>query len=97
MTADVRAVPLALDAKGKMVPATPENAYNGEYGLSRFLLFYANIKPGDAVDPLRREFVRYVFSKQGQKDVVKDGYFPVTAKIAAEELAKVGVSAGGQG
>ena len=78
-----------------MVPATPENAYNGEYPLSRFLLFYANIKPGEPVDPLRREFVRYVFSKQGQKDVVKDGYFPVTAKMAAEELAKVGI--GGQG
>ncbi len=97
MTADVRAVPLALDAKSRMVPATPENAYNGEYPLSRFLLFYANIKPGEAADPLRREFVRYVFSKQGQKDVVKDGYFPVTARIAAEELAKVGVSIGGQG
>jgi phosphate transport system substrate-binding protein len=97
MTADVRAVPLALDAKSGMVPATPDHAYSGDYPLSRFLLFYANIKPGEPVDPLRREFIRYVFSKQGQKDVVKDGYFPVTAKIAAEELAKVGVSIGGQG
>jgi phosphate transport system substrate-binding protein len=97
MTADVRAVPLAQDPKGKPVPATPENAYSGDYPLSRFLLFYANIKPGAPVDPLRREFVRYVFSKQGQKDVVKDGYFPVTAALAAEELAKVGVRFGGEG
>jgi phosphate transport system substrate-binding protein len=97
MTADVRAVPLALDAKSKFVEAKPDNAYSGDYPLSRFLLFYANIKPGEPVDPLRREFVRYVFSKQGQKDVVKDGYFPVTAKMAAEELAKVGLSIGGQG
>jgi phosphate transport system substrate-binding protein len=97
MTADVRAVPLTEDPKGKFVPATPENAYSGDYPLSRFLLFYANIKPGQPVDPLRREFIRYVFSKQGQKDVVKDGYFPVTSKIAAEELAKIGISMGGQG
>jgi phosphate transport system substrate-binding protein len=95
MTADVRAVPLSLDAKGTFVTATADNAYSGDYPLSRFLLFYANIKPGEAIDPLRREFIRYVFSKQGQKDVVKDGYFPVTAKLAAEELAKIGI--GGQG
>jgi phosphate transport system substrate-binding protein len=97
MTADVRAVPLSHDAKGKFVPATPDHAYTGEYPLSRFLLLYTNIKPGEALDPLRREFIRYVFSQQGQKDVVKDGYFPVPAKLAAQELAKIGVSMGGQG
>jgi phosphate transport system substrate-binding protein len=97
MTADVRAVPLTQDPNGKFIPATPDNAYSGEYPLSRFLIFYANIKPGQPVDPLRREFIRYVFSKQGQKDVVKDGYYPVTAKLAAEELAKIGLSMGGQG
>ena len=33
MTADVRAVPLALDAKGAFVPATAQNAYSGDYPL----------------------------------------------------------------
>jgi len=97
MTADVRAVPLSHDAKSEFVPATPEHAYTGEYPLSRFLLLYTNIKPGQQLDPLRREFLRYVFSQQGQKDVVKDGYFPVPAKLAAVELGKIGVSLGGQG
>jgi len=95
MTADVRAVPLAMDANEKFCPATPAHAYTGEYPLSRFLYFYVNVKPGEQLDPLRREFIRYVFSKEGQRDVVKDGYFPVTAKLAAEELAKIGI--GGQG
>jgi phosphate transport system substrate-binding protein len=90
-TADVRAVPLA-SAEGKMIEAAPANAYTGEYPLSRFLLVYVNFKPDSQLDPLRREFIRYVFSKQGQQDVVKDGYFPVTADIARDTLKKVGIT-----
>jgi len=52
---------------------------------------YVNHKPGTELDPLRREFIRFVFSKQGQESVVKDGYYPVNAKIAAEEMAKLGL------
>jgi phosphate transport system substrate-binding protein len=91
-TADVRAVALAAKPGEAMVEATPENAYTGEYPLARFLYVYINAKPGTPLDPLQREFVRYVFSKQGQTDVVKDGYFPITAEIARETLTKVGIT-----
>jgi len=90
-TADVRAVPLAMSAGAKMVAATPENAYTGEYPLARFLYMYVNYKPGSKLDPLRREFIRYIFSKQGQQDVIKDGYYPVPATIATEQLKSVGI------
>jgi phosphate transport system substrate-binding protein len=90
MTADVRAVPLA-GASGPAVAATPDNAYSGEYPLSRFLLMYVNHRPGSQLDPLRREFIKYVFSQQGQSDVVKDGYFPVTKFVADEQLKAVGI------
>ncbi|MGE3174108.1 MAG: PstS family phosphate ABC transporter substrate-binding protein [Planctomycetota bacterium] len=88
-TADVRALPLAKDAKSEVIDALPENAYAGTYPLARFLYLYVNKKPGEALDPLRGEFLRYVLSKQGQSDVVKDGYFPLTARLAARELAKI--------
>jgi phosphate transport system substrate-binding protein len=39
---------------------------------------------------LTREFLRYALSKEGQRDVVKDGYFPLTAKVVADERRKVG-------
>jgi len=91
-TADVRAVPLAADADSDLVAATPDNAYTGEYPLSRFLYLYVNHKPGTPLDPLRREFLRYVFSKQGQEDVVKDGYYPLTADLAQQQLGLVGIS-----
>jgi len=89
-TADVRAVPLAVDGDD-YVEAVPENAYTGEYPLARFLWLYVNHKPGTKLDPLRREFIRYVFSGNGQRDVVKDGYFPVPASIAAKTLKSVDI------
>jgi phosphate transport system substrate-binding protein len=93
ITSDVRAVPLSAE-KGKVsefTPAEAEYAYSGDYPLSRFLYLTVNYKPGSQLDDLRGEFVRYVFSRDGQEVVLKDGYLPVPATIAKEELASVGL------
>jgi len=90
-TADVRAVPLATAPGAKCVEAVADNAYSGEYPLGRFLIIYTNYKPGSQLDPLRREFARYIFSRNGQEDVVRDGYFPITNVIAQEQLKKLGI------
>jgi phosphate transport system substrate-binding protein len=88
-TAGVRAVPLAEKEGAKCVEAEPDNAYNGSYPLSRFLYVYVNKAPGKPLDPLTREFVKLIMSKDGQEGVIKDGYFPVPASVAKEELSKV--------
>ena len=88
-TAGVRAVPLAEKEGGKCHEATPDNAYSGDYPLARFLYVYINRAPGKALDPMTREFVKLMVSRQGQEVVVKDGYFPIPAKIALEEIGKV--------
>ncbi|MCB1151440.1 PstS family phosphate ABC transporter substrate-binding protein [bacterium] len=90
-TADVAAIPLAVEPDGDKIPAEPEFAYSGEYPLARYLFLTVNAKPGADLDPLRREFVRFVFSQQGQEVVVKDGYYPVPAAIARQELQSVGI------
>ena len=90
-TADVRAVPLRRKQSAKPVPATAKWAYTGQYPLARFLLVYVNHKPGSKLDPLRAEYIRYMFSKKGQEDVIKDGYFPISARIAEQELGKLGL------
>jgi len=90
-TADVRAVPLAKNARTQPIEASAENAYKGQYPLARFLYIYVNYKPNSQLDPLRREFIKYVFSKDGQQDVVKDGYFPVKAVLAFKALKSVGL------
>jgi phosphate transport system substrate-binding protein len=91
-TADVKAVPVKATPADAAIAASPEFAYSGKYPLARFLYVYLNQKPGTELDPLRREFVLYVFSKNGQSDVIKDGYYPVNAKIAGEELSKLGIA-----
>jgi len=88
-TAGVRAVPIAEKQGGKCVEAVADHAYSGEYPLARFLYVYINKAPGKPVDPVTREFVKLIVSKEGQEVVVKDGYYPIPASVAKEELAKV--------
>jgi phosphate transport system substrate-binding protein len=88
-TSSVRAVPLASAPGKPFVEATPDNAINGSYPLSRFLYVYVNKEPGKELDPITREFMAMVLSRSGQEVVVKDGYVPLPAKVAARELKKL--------
>jgi phosphate transport system substrate-binding protein len=90
-TADVRPVPLARAEGETFYEANAENAYTGNYPLARLLYIYVNYQPGTELDPIRREFIKYIFSKQGQQDVVKDGYYPVDANLAKTFLESVGI------
>jgi phosphate transport system substrate-binding protein len=87
-TSGVKPVPL-VDKSTAASDGSYADVTANKYPLSRFLYIYINKAPGKPVDPLVKEFVRLIFSKEGQEVVVKDGYYPVTASIAAEELAKL--------
>lgn len=88
-TSGVKAVPLAKKAGETPVEATAENAIEDTYPLSRYLYIYVNKHPNKALAPLEAEFVKMVLSKAGQEVVVKDGYIPLPAKVAAKELGKL--------
>lgn len=90
-TADVKTLALVSKPDGPPVAAEPENAYNGTYPLSRFLFVAINHDPRKKLDPLRAEFLRFIYSQQGQAQVVKDGYLPLTAPMARKALASVGL------
>ena len=82
--------PVAVSAKGDAYfGVSPEEVLSGKYPISRYLYVYYNAAPGKPLDPLVREFLRFVESKEGQEIVVKDGYMPVPAKVVGEELAKL--------
>lgn len=87
-TADVAVVPVGRSDDERIAPSA-ENA--SRYPLSRFLLLTVNHEPNTQLDPLRREFVRYVFSREGQEAVLKDGYLPLPFALCRRELAKVGI------
>ena len=88
-TPGVKALAISEKTGGTCQPATAEASYSGAYPLARFLYVYVNKAPNKPVDPLFGEFLRMVLSREGQEVVVKDGYFPLPAKIEQEELAKL--------
>ena len=88
-TSGVRAVPLVESTGGEAVDASAENAYSGAYPLARFLFVVVNKAPSKSMDPLTREFLKLILSKEGQEVVVKDGYFPIPAPLVREDHKKV--------
>jgi len=90
-TADVRALPLAAQPDAAAVEPLAANAYSGDYPLARFLYLSVNRKPTSPLDPLRREFLRYVLSATGQGDVKKDGYLPLPAAVVEQAAKDAGV------
>ncbi|MCG3175145.1 MAG: Phosphate-binding protein PstS [Candidatus Omnitrophica bacterium] len=81
-TSEVRTVPLAGE-KGEAYEANYQNCISGRYPMARFLYIYVNRKPGEPMDPLIREFIRFILSKEGQEIVIKDGYFPLPNSLSA--------------
>jgi len=88
-TSSVKALALSKKPGKPLVAATPENAVDGSYPLSRFLYVYVNKHPNKPLQPLEKEFFTMVLSKIGQEVVVKDGYIPLPAKVVERELAKM--------
>ena len=82
-TSGVKAVSV-IGEDGKPYAPTYENVKSGKYPIWRPLLIYVAKKPGKPLDPVVREFLKFVFSKPGQEITVKDGFFPLSADQAAK-------------
>jgi phosphate transport system substrate-binding protein len=89
-TSGVRAVPIAFK-RGPVEP-NQRNCESFEYPISRYLYIYINIDPSKGPDPLVREFIKFTCSKEGQTMTIKDGYFPINARKATENLDLFGNS-----
>ena len=89
MTSGVRVVPLSAEDGGEYYEGTLDNVLNGSYPLGRFLFLYVNRAPGKQMELMAREFLKFIFSKEGQQAVIRDGYMPVPYEVVKEELAKI--------
>jgi phosphate transport system substrate-binding protein len=89
MTSGVRALPLAEKEGAPFIAPTQANAMNGTYPLWRHLLIYVNKTPNKPLDPLVREFIKFIYSKEGQAIVIKDGFFPLPQSVIEKEMAKI--------
>ena len=86
----VKLLALARDDDGPYVEATKENVANLTYPLSRRVNFYIHHGAARPADPRVIEFLRYVVSREGQQQVLREGDFmPLTAEVARKELGKL--------
>lgn len=96
---NVKTVPLAASPEGPYVYPSIETVQDRSYPLSREVYYYTHRAPGEKIDPLVAEYLRFVVSREGQALVQKDGkYLPMTAELAHEQLRKLelrGEKAGG--
>jgi len=80
---------LALAETDAFSSGSYEDVKSGKYPLSRYLFVYINKAPGKPLDPLVKEYLKLILSREGQEVVLKDGYLPLPASIVKEELAKL--------
>ena len=88
-TSGVKALALSVKKGGDCFEGSYENVIANQYPLSRYLYLYIVKYPNKPLDPLVKEFLKFVLSKQGQQIVVKDGYLPLPATVSQEELKKL--------
>lgn len=88
-TSGVNTLALAADEGDKAYDGSYSNVKSGKYPLARYLNLYIVKDPNKPMDPLVKEFVKYVLSYEGQQVVIKDGYLPLTSETALEELKKL--------
>ena len=89
LTSNVRAVPLAEKEGSPFKEASQQNADDGSYPLWRHLYLYVNKVPNKPLDPIVEEFIKFIYSKEGQKVVVKDGFFPLKSPAIEQELKRL--------
>jgi phosphate transport system substrate-binding protein len=84
--------PLALgrSAKGPFYAATKATLINRQYPMGRIIPAEINRVPGQPIDPKVREFLRYLLSREGQEQIVRNGkYLPMQPAAARRELEKL--------
>jgi phosphate transport system substrate-binding protein len=87
---NIRRLAVAAPGGAPLVEHTLETVQNRTYPLFQEAYFYTSVKPGTAIDPNVKEFLRYVLSQEGQAEVQRDGkYLPLTAAVVLEQLKKL--------
>lgn len=88
-TSGVKVLALAEKEDATCYDGSYENVLSEKYPLSRYLYIYIVKHPNKPLDPMVKEFLKFVLSQEGQRVVIKDGYLPLPYKVVQEELSKL--------
>ncbi len=88
-TPAVKAIALAGESANSVAP-TRETVAKRIYPITRAISVYLNRDPAQPVNPAVKAFLRYILSRDGQREVERDGgYLALTPEIAAIQLRKL--------
>jgi phosphate transport system substrate-binding protein len=86
--AGVRMLPLGKTEAGPFHAPTYENVARASYPLSRLIYFNTNKTPGEPLEPVFEELLRFILSRQGQLLVLQHAiYFPLRSWQVEESRA----------
>jgi phosphate transport system substrate-binding protein len=86
----MKAVALSAQDGGPFVLPTRESVIDHTYPLARTTYAFIDRRPGSAIDPRLKEFLRYALSPDGQADVLRDhGYLPLAEATRLAQLRKL--------
>jgi len=88
-TSGVKILQLSRKAGAPCYDGSYKNVISRKYPLARYLYLNVVKAPTKPLNPMVREFLKFVLSYEGQKIVIKDGYLPLPYKVVKEELAKL--------
>jgi phosphate transport system substrate-binding protein len=90
LTPQTKTVALALNEGGPYVEMSMNSVRDRTWPLYQRETWILNRKPGTPLDPKVKEFMRYVFSREGQEEVVRDAKFlPLTPELVKAQLKKL--------
>ena len=89
-TAAVKPLPLARTAGDAWIVPSRDTTASRAWPLTRGVFVFVDRAPGAPVKPTLAEFLRYVLSEEGQRQVTREGgYLPLTPAMARAQLERV--------
>jgi phosphate transport system substrate-binding protein len=90
-TPAVRVVPISTLGNSLPSSGAADDIVAGRYPLDRHLLIYVRLAPGRPLDPIVREYLRLVLSREGQEAIAGGplGYLPLNVREVAAEQARL--------
>lgn len=86
----VKTLEIGTKDGGPYYALTMDNVRNRTYPFYADVFFWVNRDPKKPLDPKLREYLRFILSREGQEQMVRDGkYLPLTREVIEEERKKL--------
>jgi len=87
----IKQVAVSDTAEGPFIKGTAAEVQADKYPYGRYLYFYARREADGHIDPVAKDYLELLLSKEGQEIIASqaDGYIPLNATEVAAERAKL--------